>query len=224
MPTAQIVNVSSDVYTVRYIDLSNKYLGNLDDPYTDVAANQGNKIQWRFRDAGDGNLWLENAFSKTYFAAKAGEGAYFTSNTSEATRFTIVSNAAYEKYIESLTPLDEETEYSVSKDVTDFVKNASMATGVEEWYTDFHLFYTSGNPAYQTPTSRASVNEAYRLMGGISQTISGLTPNGLYRFSIPAFYRAASNEICADAADAGFKMGNAYFYGRGCCKFQQGEL
>ena len=206
----QIVNVSSDVYTVRYIDLSNKYLGNLDDPYTDVAANQGNKIQWRFRDAGDGNLWLENAFSKTYFAAKAGEGAYFTSNTSEATRFTIVSNAAYEKYIESLTPLDEETEYSVSKDVTDFVKNASMATGVEEWYTDFHLFYTSGNPAYQTPTSRASVNEAYRLMGGISQTISGLTPNGLYRFSIPAFYRAASNEICADAADAGFKMGNAY--------------
>ena len=206
----QIVNVSSDVYTVRYIDLSNKYLGNLDDPYTDVAANQGNKIQWRFRDAGDGNLWLENAFSKTYFAAKAGEGAYFTSNTSEATRFTIVSNAAYEKYIESLTPLDEETEYSVSKDVTDFVKNASMATGVEEWYTDFHLFYTSGNPAYQTPTSRASVNEAYMLMGGISQTISGLTPNGLYRFSIPAFYRAASNEICADAADAGFKMGNAY--------------
>ena len=206
----EIKNVSSDIYTIRYIDLSNKYLGNLDDPYTDVAATEGNKTQWRFRDAGDGNLWLENVSSKTYFTAQAGEGAHFTSNTSEATHFVIVSNTAYEKYIESLTPLNGETEYSVSKDVTDFVKNASMESGVEEWENDFHLFYTSGRNAYQAPTSRASVNEAYKLMGGISQAISGLTPNGLYRFSIPAFYRAASNEICVNAENAGFTMGNAY--------------
>ena len=82
----EIVNVSSDIYTIRYIDLSNQYLGNLDDPYTDVAATEGNKTQWRFRDAGDGNLWLESVSSGTYFTAQAGEGAHFTENTSEANR------------------------------------------------------------------------------------------------------------------------------------------
>ena len=206
----EIKNVSGDIYTIRYIDLSNKYLGNLDNPYTDVAASEGNKTQWRFRNAGDGSLWLENVASGTYFTAQAGEGAHFTENTSEATAFQLVSSVNYEKYIESLTPLNEETRYSISRDMTDFVKNASMASGVEEWENDFHLFYTSGGNAYQAPTSRASVNEAYRLMGSISQTISGLTPKGLYRFTIPAFYRAASNVICIDAENAGFTMGSAY--------------
>ena len=122
----------------------------------------------------------------------------------------IVSSVAYEKNIEALTPLNEETKYSVSKDVTDLVKNASMASGVEEWENDFHLFYTSGRNAYQAPTSRASVNEAYKLMGGISQAISGLTPNGLYRFSIPAFYRAASNEVCVNAVSINCLFLNIY--------------
>ncbi len=205
----KITNGSEDIYTIQYRDLEAKYLGNLTDPYTDAAW--GQETQWRFRDAGNSAVLLESALTGTYFkGGVAGEGATFTPNKSEATRFMIVSNAAYEKYIENLTSLNEETKYSISKDVTDLVKNASMAAGVEEWTNDFHLFYNSGRPAYQPPTSRATVNEAYRLMGGISQTISGLAPKGLYRFTIPAFFRAASNEICVDADNDGLKMGNAY--------------
>ena len=206
----EIRNVSNDIYTIRYLDLADQYLGNITNPYTDVAATEGENIQWRFRNAGSGNLWLENVATGEYFAGNSGEGASFTTNSAEATRFTIVSGAAYEKYIKSLTPLNEETEYSVSKDVTDLVKNASMASGVEDWTNDFHLFYTSGNLLYKSPTSRATVNEAYRLMGGISQTVSGLTPNGLYRFSIPAFFRASSNALCVAADNDGLIMGNAY--------------
>lgn len=203
----EIKNVSNDIYTIRYLDLTDKYLGNQEAPYTDTS--EGSATTWRFRDAGDGCLCLQNTQTEAYMACPDGTGQY-TNNKAEATRFMIVSSVAYEKNIEALTPLNEETKYSVSKDVTDLVKNASMASGVEEWENDFHLFYTSGRNAYQAPTSRASVNEAYKLMGGISQAISGLTPNGLYRFSIPAFYRAASNEICVNAENAGFTMGNAY--------------
>ena len=206
----EIKNVSNDSYTIRYLDLADKYLGNLTNPYTDVAATEGEKIQWRFRDAGSGNLWLENVATGEYFAGNSGEGASFTGNASEATRFTIVSDAAYEKYIATLTPLNEETKYSVSKDVTDYVKNASMASGVEDWTSSVYTYKNESQKNYFTPTNRASVNESFEKIGGISQMVTGLTPNALYRFTIPAFFRAASSDKCIIAEQNGTKLGNAY--------------
>lgn len=192
----EIKNVSGDIYTIRYIDLSNKYLGNPDAPYTDTS--EGSATTWRFRDAGDGCLCLENTQTETYFTCSNGAGAQYTNNKSEATRFMIVSGAVYEKYITTLDSLNEETENSVAKDVTFLVKNASMESGVEDWEST------------ATPTNRASVNELFEKTGEISQTVSGLTPNGLYRFTIPAFCRDASREKCIAAENAGFTMCNAY--------------
>ena len=209
-----LTNLSGDIYNIQYrdIDTNNNgiklLLGNQDVPYTDTP--DGSATTWRFRDAGNGCLYLENIQAEAYFTCQNEDGAQYTSNKSEATRFMIVSSATYEKYIETLTPLNEETKYNVGTDVTNLVQNASMTSGVNGWTNDFHLFYTSGRPAYQSPTNRASVNEAYRLMGGISQTITGLAPNGIYRFTIPAFFRAASNSLCIATDNDGLTLGNAY--------------
>lgn len=205
-----ITKIQDDIYTIRYRDLNVKLLGNLTDPYTDADA--GDATQWRFRDAGNGNVYLESTLTETYFkGGSAGEGAIFTSNKSEATPFMLVSSTAYEKYIETLTPLNEETEYSVTKDVTDLVQNASMASGVDGWVNTFHIYRYDGTTHYPvTPANSFSINEAFEKEGGISQTITGLSPNGIYRFTIPAFFRATSKALCLVAEDEGFILGNAY--------------
>ena len=211
-----LTSVSGDIYSIQYRDLDKNrsgqklLLGNQDAPYTDTP--EGSATTWRFYDAGDGCLYLKNIQTETYFTCASEAGAQYTNNKSEATPFMLVSSTAYEKYIETLTPLNEETEYSVTKDVTDLVQNASMASGIgNEWVNTFHTYINSGTaPAWRTPANDFSINEAYELEGGISQTITGLTPNGIYRFIIPAFFRAASNGMCVDADADGFKMGNAY--------------
>ena len=86
-----------------------------------------------------------------------------------------------------------------------------MLTGTEGWTSDFHTYMSDGVTPYPaTHVNRASVNEVFEKAGNITQTITGLKPNGIYRFSIPAFFRAASNEICAAADDEGLVLGNAY--------------
>ena len=210
-----LTNISGDTYSIQYRDLDKNrdgqklLLGNQDAPYTDTP--EGSATTWRFRDAGDGCLYLENVQAKAFFTCLDGAEAQYTNNKSEATPFILVTSAAYEKYVETLTPLNEETKYSVTKDVTDFVQNASMKSGIEGWTNTFHIYNNNGITHYPvTPANNFSINEAYEKEGGISQTITGLTPNGIYRFTIPAFFRAASRELCLSAEEDGFVLGNGY--------------
>lgn len=205
-----VTNIQDDIYTIRYRDLNVKLLGNLNDPYTDVDA--GETTQWRFCDAGNGNVYLESTLDGKYFTSSAIDvGAEFTDDMSKATPFALVTSAAYEKYVSGLNPLNEETEYSVSKDVTDFVTNASMTDGIGGWKNTVHTYTYSGTePIYQTPKNEFSINETFEREGGIFQTISGLTPNGIYRLTVPAFFRASDRVLCAAADNEGLKLGNAY--------------
>lgn len=210
-----LTNISGDTYSIQYRDLDKNrdgqklLLGNQDAPYTDTP--EGSATTWRFRDAGDGCLYLENVQAEAFFTCLDGAEAQYTNNKSEATPFILVTSAAYEKYVETLTPLNEETKYSVTKDVTDFVQNASMKSGIEGWTNTFHIYNNNGITHYPvTPANNFSINEAYEKEGGISQTITGLTPNGIYRFTIPAFFRAASRELCLSAEEDGFVLGNGY--------------
>lgn len=205
-----LANTTDDLYTLRYRDLPNKYLGNLTYPYTDVAL--GNETQWRFHDDGKGSLWLENTLSGTYFTCFGeDEGADFTEDPQQATRFQLISPQVYEQELSTLNDLHENTSFMIGTDVSNLLDNASMANGTDGWDNTFHTFYNNGEPAYRTVlTNRASVCEAFQLMGDLTQTITGLVPNGIYRFSIPAFFRAASNELCAAASDEGLTLGNAY--------------
>lgn len=205
-----LTHTTGDLYTLRYHDLPNKYLGNLTYPFTDVAP--GDETLWRFHDDDKGGLWLENTLSNTYFTCPAeGEGADFTDDTKLATRFQLVSPEVYELEMSNLNTLHFNTSFMIGKDISHLLKNASMEQGIEGWTNTFHSFYNDGSPAYRTTlTNRASVCEAFQLMGDLTQTITGLTPNGIYRFSIPAFFRAASNDLCAAASDEGITLGNAY--------------
>lgn len=204
-----ITNTSSDIYTIRYRDLSNKYLGNLTYPFTDADAGDG--TQWRFHNDGQGALWLENTLSNTYFTCPAeDEGADFTDDVQQATRFQLVSPEVYEREMSALNALCESTSMVISKNVTDRIVNASMDNGAEGWTNTFHTFFNNGNPAYRDITNRANVCEVFELMGEVIQNITGLTPNGIYRFSIPAFFRAASNTICTSVSNEGIALGNAY--------------
>ena len=206
----QIINISEDIYSVRYRDLGAKYLGNKDAPYTDTPFSTD--TQWRFRNAGNGGVWLENLQTGAYFTCNAsGEGAAYTENTSEAISFQLISNAAYEKYIATINPLQKETEVSLGADITASMTNASMLTDTEGWTSGFHTYMSDGvTPYLTTPVNRASVNEVFEKAGNITQTITGLKPNGIYRFSIPAFFRAASKELCVAADEEGLILGNAY--------------
>ena len=210
-----ITNVQNDTYNIQFRDFGTNragqklLLGNEDAPYTDTP--EGSATTWRFRDAGNGNVWLENTKTGKYFTCDISGGASYTENTSDATPFAFVSSTAYEKYIAAMNPLTEETLYNASTDVTRLVTNASMETGIDGWDNTVHTYTYSGTvPYYQTPANRASVNETYELEGGISQTITGLTPNGIYRLTIPAFFRAASRDLCLAADNQDIKLGNAY--------------
>ena len=205
----ELTNTANDIYNIRYRDLTNKYLGNITYPYTD--SDLGDGTQWRFHDDGQGSLWLENTLSNTYFTCPAeNEGADFTDDTQQATRFLLVAPEAYNLEMSNLNALYESTSMVIGKNVTDQIVNASMENGAEGWVNTFHTFYNNGNPAYTDITNRAGVCEVFQRMGDVTQTITGLTPNSIYRLSIPAFFRAASNALCAAAANDGLSLGNAY--------------
>ena len=210
LPVAFINVPNSNSYTIRYRDLSTKYLGNLTYPFTD--ADYSDATLWRFHNDGHGALLLENTSSGTYFTCSAaGEGADFTNDPTQATRFLLVSSAAYEQELSTLNALhDQETYFMMGTDISDRLTNPTMVQGIDGWNHTFHTFANSTTPRYKKPTNRANVCEAFELMGGISQTLTGLTPNGIYRFTIPAYFRAAANDLCAAADNEGIRMGNAY--------------
>ena len=203
-------HVSDDLYSLRYCDYANKYFSLIDGtPYTDGDLDK--EWKWRFIDAGEGRVILQNSANGKYFACTSSEeGGYFTDVLSEAIQFVFVSPTQYEKTMKAYNPLGVETRYCLGKDVSHLVNNASMEQGVDGWTSTFHLYYTSGNPLYTQPANRASVNEVFERVGSLTQTISGLTPNGIYRFSMPAFFRPALRDVCLAAENDGVVLGNAY--------------
>ena len=204
-------DAASALYRLRYLDLSDKYLGDLTYPYTDVVA--GDNTQWRFAESGDGYLLLQNSSTGSYFTTTGDDhAAAFTTVAAEATRFLMVSSEAYEKERAADNPYISSTQYSSGKDVSESLTNASMEQGVYGWESTFHTFSGPAEPVYTTPTNRASVNEAFERMGELKQTVAGLTPGAYYRLTIPAFFRAASKTACVAAEAAGIVLGNAYLF------------
>ena len=208
---AELTIAEADVYRIRFRDLADKYLGNLTHPYTDTDSRKTDETQWRFVSTADGGILLESKLTGTYFACAAeNEGATFTEDKAKATRFRLISPDEYERYVAGLNPLQESTRLAIGTDVSHLLTNASMDTGTDGWQSTFHRFDGGGNPVLVQPTSRAQVSEAFELTGELSQTVSGLVAGGIYRFTIPAFFRAASNELCAASDREGLNLGNAY--------------
>ncbi len=208
-PFGKPIAVMSDdngAYTLRYADYGNAYLGIDGDIYTD--KNTSFPIRWQLMPVGDGTVRLYNLEQQVFIAKMAdNSGCTVTSDASAALAFTLLSKEAYADLLDKVNPLRDITEGTMSVDMTDALQNASMATGIEGWEG---RGYREGST--YAVTNRAGVNEVYENCGELKQTITGLTPGALYRFSIYAFYRGGVNTDCAALYDDGQLICNAYIY------------
>ncbi len=193
-------------YTLRYLDYENAYLGIDGAIYTDKGT--AAPIKWQFLSTGDGTACIYNQETDKYITCDAeGNGCVTTDAGSGATTFSLVTEKAYKKYLAGINPLKQATEGSVSVDMTDMLANASMADGTEGWTARAYR-----QNEEHAVTSRAGVNEVYELCGELKQTVTGLAPNTLYRFSIYGFYRGGRNTSCVSLHDDGHHICAAYIY------------
>ncbi len=208
-PFGKPVAVMADgngAYTIRYIDYANAFLGIDGDIYTDKAANF--PIRWQLMPVGDGTVKLLNPDTNKYIAMSADTGGCITTDdVSVALPFSLISGDEYKEALANANPLRKLTEGTVSTDLSDMLQNASMAGGIGGWEGGGYR-----QDQQYGVTNRAGVNEVYEACAEIHQTISGLTPGALYRFSIHGFYRGGSNANCSGLHDAGFDICNAFIY------------
>ncbi len=203
------LDVQSDglgLCSLRYVDYEAAFLGIDGSVYTDKS--EWDPIYWQFMPVGDGTLRLYNPEKEVYLALDSEtKGCVTTAEATGALTFSLVSETAYKEYVAGMNPLKEATEGSVSVDITDMLANASMAGGTEGWTA---RAYVQDNT--YTVTNRAGVNEVYEACGELKQTVTGLAPGALYRFSIYGFYRGGRNTQCAALYDDGHHICAAYIY------------
>ncbi len=197
-------------YTLRMIDYSNAYIGIDADIYTDKAASA--PVNWQFLPVGDGLLKLYNAGQALYISKDSYNGLTTTADAAAAMKFELISEEAYQKDIKNVNPEASLVEGSLSVDMTDALTNASMSGGISGWEGGGYNTNAVPPVSYAGVTNRAGVNEVYENCGFLSQTVSGLTPGGLYRFTIKAFYRGGTNEGMSSLANEGFSICNAYVF------------
>ncbi len=197
----------TDVYSLRYIDYNDAYLGIDGDIYTD----KGNSypIYWQFIPVGDGTMKLYNSDKGMYLAFNAEtKGCITTTDASQAMTFSLTGEASYNDELLNVNPLKKVTDGSISVDMTDMLANASMTNGTEGWIARAYRQQDD----VKAVTNRAGVNEVYEYCGELKQTVTGLAPNELYRFSIYGFYRGGVNADCATLYDSGHNICAAYIY------------
>ncbi len=193
-------------YTLRNADLANKYIGIDGDIYTDKDATA--PVAWQFVPAADGRLLIRNAETQTYITCDAlNGGCTHTADAAKATAFELVSGSKYDAIVAQEDSLLNAAKGTVAVDMTDMLANATMAQGTDGWECKGYI-----NNSTYTPTNRAGVNELYEKCGTLSQTVKGLTPGAMYRFSLQGFFRNSSNSTNAANRDMGYDMSNAYIY------------
>ncbi len=201
-----VMSDDAGAYTLRYVDYGNRYLGIDGAIYTDKVNTF--PIRWQFMPVGDGKVRLYNAAEGLYIGMEAGTNKCIaTPEVSQALTFTIVAVETYNKMLADVNPLRAATEGTLSVDMTDALENASMTNGTQGWEC---RSYVEGEA--RSLTNRAGVNEIFEACGELKQTVSGLTPGALYRFSIYGFYRGGVNTDCAALSDSGRKICNAYVF------------
>lgn len=196
----EFISLPNGNFNLRYADTPSVYFGADKDPYTD--KNQNFPIEWEVQFVDGTRFVLYNSGVNKWLG---GFGSSFTENSDEATVFCQVPLSEYKDYWkESFEPVPSFLDDCYTTDVTDLLVNASMESGTSGWSWEF----SKGG------ATRVRVNEVYEGYGRIYQTVTGL-PEGWYRFSMPAFYRASTNETCAMLHNEGYTIGNAIIFANG---------
>ncbi len=207
----EVKSSGTDTYTLRYVDSSNKYLGIDNYIYTDIPSTK--PIHWQFIPLNDDGIFiLYNPETGMYVSMEEGKWRLVpTADENYAMWFTLVTEEEYAEYLSNSNPLRKETDGTVSIDVTEKLQNASMTTNIEGWGWGGYQWIDGGCNLYGA-TNRAGVNEVYQLSGEIWQTVTGLIPNELYRFSIYGFYRGGRNTDCVALYENYHNICTAYIY------------
>lgn len=202
----EVKKTDDGCYTLRQTDMTDAFIGIDGDIYTDKA--QTFPVKWKFMPADNGAMVLLNATGKTYIAGNAPyAGCTPTEDKAQATTFELLSKTQYETLIASGDSLLDATEGTMSVDMTDMLENPTMSNGVSGWDCKAYI-----NSSLYDVTNRAGVNEVYEQSAYLKQTVSGLTPGALYRFTLHGFFRNSSREVCLTNDAAGLEISNAYIY------------
>lgn len=205
LPVA-VAKADDGSYTLRNTDMTDKYIGIDGDIYTDKAGTD--PVKWQFIPTSDGRVKIFNTGAKAYITGNAlYAGCTPTTDEAQATAFELIGNSQYKAIIAAQDSLLAATDGTVSVDMTDLLENPTMAEGVTGWECKGYV-----NNFIYTPTTRAGVNEFYQTCASLKQTVKGLAPNTLYRFSLQGFFRNAGNAVCMANAANGYEMSNAYIY------------
>ncbi len=198
------INTHDGAMTIRYLD-SNKYLGKDGEPYTDKDTSF--PINWHLVMNADNQLILQNATTGEYLTTKqydADGAATFTTDAEKATPIEFVSVTAHDTMTQR-EQREDATCYEgvISTDITNIsLQNPDMSISTEGWDVRF-----SGKV-----TANYGVTETFQSYGYAEQTIKGLVPGSVYRLTMPALYRSASNSTMTTASNSGCEMGNAVIY------------
>ncbi len=202
----EVKKTDDGCYTLRQTDMENAFIGIDGDIYTD--KNQTFPVKWKFSPADGGAMVLLNATGKTYIAGNAPyAGCTQTTDKTQATTFELIDKTRYKAITALGDSLLTATDGTMSVDMTDMMQNPSMNSGVSGWESKVYV-----NNYQYSVTNRAGVNEVYEKNAYLKQTISGLTPGALYRFSLYGFLRNASREVCLANEAAGLEISDAYIY------------
>lgn len=189
-------------YTLRYVDDATKFFGlaSGNEPYTDISGDDA--TTWKFTLTADGNLALQHIATSLYLTLDGNNNVITTENESNAAAMRFIS-AAERNNIIAKNPWEEKTDYCESEDVTEkFLQNADFNPINEYWRVEM-------SKSIKVIEGAA---EAYESYGMIEQVVTGLTPNGLYRFSLPAFVRGGNYNLMKTLKEQGFTLANAYIY------------
>ncbi len=208
LPVA-ITKSGDDGYTMMQTDFTDKYIGIDGDIYTDKAKTF--PVTWQFIPAEDGRIRIFCPEAQAYIAGNAlHSGCTKTTDKAQATLFELIGNVQYKAITAVQDSLLAATDGTMSVDVTDMMENPAMTQGTDGWECKG---YVGGNT--YSPTTRAGVNELYEKCALLQQTVKGLAPNTLYRFSLQGFFRNTTSDICVANAEKGYEMSNAYIFAGG---------
>lgn len=195
-------------YRMQYFDaFTNVFLGADGDPYTDKSPSY--PITWDFQPTEDGRIILFNTgYQKWLKAVGLHQGCVFTDDISEATPFEFINNNKdYNNVLANRYSVASEiTPTMEAIDVTDKLKNPTMATNMNYWNTNFTMQYTNG-----AVTNRSGLCELYHGYGSFFQNVHDLEP-GIYKFSLEGFYRGGTNDMCAVYSKQGISLQSAIIF------------
>lgn len=205
--------LSNGAYTLNPADWNGTvYINGANGIYTDQTT-----FSWSVEQSGDGYILYNGENYLTHAAGSLGEYVTKTTDKAAATvwtllsatdRNTIINNYPNENYA-NIAKAAGMTDVTADNFLTTLNKDNSAITAKEIAPTEYTFTQVSRNNA-----SSASPRELYQGTGNFTYSATGLK-QGVYKVTIPAFYRNGTNAWCVSKSADFAINSNAYILANG---------